>query len=289
MLVIHQSPAAHDEIGHLLSALERLYDLQVALDVRLVVMSAACFEGLGINLEPISRSNEDPNPSCMGKALLTDLQKRKLFEDAQGDRLTNIMQAPKMVVLDGQAGTVDVSSRQTFLTALKRDSGGNEVICTPKQEAIKLGVCMTVLPRVAADRKSVYVNLQLKQTQLVGPASIIGVQFPMMPLNKGGKEEVEPKLTTMLIQQPQVHTLTIDNTTVIPEGQTLLLASIRTLTTEERNESTVPILNKIPFLNRFVRNLGYGREPTSLLIMLTPRIIVENKQIPSDRQNRNGP
>ena len=37
----------------------------------------------------------------------------------------------------------------------------------------------------------------------------------------------------------------------------------------------VPILNKIPYISRLFKNTGVGRETESLMLMVTPRIIIQ--------------
>ena len=36
----------------------------------------------------------------------------------------------------------------------------------------------------------------------------------------------------------------------------------------------MPVLSKIPWLNRLFRNVGIGRTTSSLMLMVTPRIII---------------
>jgi general secretion pathway protein D len=47
---------------------------------------------------------------------------------------------------------------------------------------------------------------------------------------------------------------------------------------EGRTEFGPPILSKIPYLNRLFTNVGYGREARSLMIMITPRIIIPEEE-----------
>jgi type II secretory pathway component GspD/PulD (secretin) len=306
-LVIHQSIDAHEQVTDLLAALERLMDLQVVLEIRLLTISEACFERMGIDFEPVGDSKECektrqlskvvsetvttsdglktvvprgctevmPAPIQIGKAFLTDSQVRKLLEAAQGDRHTRIMQAPKLTMLNGQSGTIKVCETKVFLTDLDFDFTGDKVTCIPKQQASDFGTCFTVMPTVSADRKSVLVKLTFKETELVGPVPVIPVQIPTKR-GKSGKEKTSSEAVTMFLQQPQVTTLAIDNTTVIPEGQTLLLGSVKLLT-EGRNELGPPILSKIPYLNRVFKSVGYGRETVSLVILVTPRIVVQEE------------
>jgi type II secretory pathway component GspD/PulD (secretin) len=47
---------------------------------------------------------------------------------------------------------------------------------------------------------------------------------------------------------------------------------------EARNEYGPPVLSKIPYLSRLFRNTGYGRDAQSLMIMVTPRIIINDEE-----------
>ena len=42
--------------------------------------------------------------------------------------------------------------------------------------------------------------------------------------------------------------------------------------------SGVPILNKIPYVSRLFKNTGVGRETESLMLMVTPRIIIQEEE-----------
>ncbi len=39
-----------------------------------------------------------------------------------------------------------------------------------------------------------------------------------------------------------------------------------------------PVLSKIPYLDRLFRNVGWGRDATRLMIMVTPRIIINEEE-----------
>ena len=50
-----------------------------------------------------------------------------------------------------------------------------------------------------------------------------------------------------------------------------LLGGIKRLR-EGRNEFGVPLLSKVPYIDRLFRNVGIGRETDSLMMMVTPRM-----------------
>ena len=66
-------------------------------------------------------------------------------------------------------------------------------------------------------------------------------------------------------------------TVVVPDGGMVLMGGLKQLS-EERSEYGPPILSKIPYVNRLFKNVGYGRSTDSLLIMVTPRIIIQEEE-----------
>jgi type II secretory pathway component GspD/PulD (secretin) len=86
-----------------------------------------------------------------------------------------------------------------------------------------------------------------------------------------------PQPFTQFIQQPTFSNLFINTTVSVPDGGTVLLGGLKTLS-EGRNEFGPPVLSKIPYVNRLFKNVGYGREAQSLMMMVTPRIIVNRDE-----------
>ena len=75
------------------------------------------------------------------------------------------------------------------------------------------------------------------------------------------------------VQQPIIATTSVLTTVSVPDGGTVLLGGVKRLS-ESRNMAGVPILNKIPYLSRLFKNTGVGRETSSLMLMVTPRIVI---------------
>jgi general secretion pathway protein D len=79
------------------------------------------------------------------------------------------------------------------------------------------------------------------------------------------------------VQLPTFSFVTVTTTVSVPDGGTVLLGGIKRLS-EGRNEFGVPILDKIPYLDRLFKNVGIGRETQSLMMMVTPRIIIQEEE-----------
>lgn len=82
---------------------------------------------------------------------------------------------------------------------------------------------------------------------------------------------------SITVQQPVVEQVRVLTTVSVPDGGTILLGGIKRLK-EGRNMSGVPILNKIPYVSRLFKNTGVGRETESLMLMITPRIIIQEEE-----------
>jgi len=83
--------------------------------------------------------------------------------------------------------------------------------------------------------------------------------------------------TQVTIQRPIFEIVSVATTVSVPDGGTVLLGGIKRLR-EGRNMAGVPILNKIPYISRLFKNTGVGRETQSLMLMVTPRIIIQEEE-----------
>src|SRR5690606_34283643 len=72
-------------------------------------------------------------------------------------------------------------------------------------------------------------------------------------------------------------TVTVSTVVSVPDGGTVLLGGVKRLR-EGRNMAGVPILNKIPYISRLFKNTGVGRETDSLMLLVTPRIIINEEE-----------
>lgn len=213
----------------------------------------------------------------LGLAFLSDVQVQMFLEAAQGDRRTNVMQAPKLTMFNGQSASLRVQDQQFFLTSITVTTVNGQLVFTPNNQPFPLGVFMNMQPVVSGDRRFVRLNIQQTMTNL---ASATVPLFPITtivtPVFDGGAQG-QPVPFTQYIQQPTFTTISVQTTVVVPDGGTVLLGGLKTLS-EGRNEFGPPIISKIPYINRLFRNVGYGRDVSSLMMMVTPRIIINREE-----------
>jgi type II secretory pathway component GspD/PulD (secretin) len=288
-LVINQTPDVQEQVAELLAALRRLQDIEVAVEVRFIATSEP-FERIGIDFngkgpggQPVAVHDQPAAAPQAGDApghvrFLDDAQLKQFMEFVQGDARTNVMQAPKLTVLNGQAATINITDRRYFVTGVNPVQIGDQVAVTPKNEAMPLGLRMSVQPVVSADRRSVYLNLKINQTELAsGVVPLFPVAVPVKPVDGDKEGAGKPVVMTQFIQQPTVNTIAVDQTLTIPDGGTALLSGW-TKVTEGRTEFGPPVLSKVPYVNRLFRNQGCGRETQQVCVLVTPRLIVHSEE-----------
>jgi type II secretory pathway component GspD/PulD (secretin)/tetratricopeptide (TPR) repeat protein len=246
------------------------YDLNVPI-------SSSSF---GMSIPPFGNYPNAPGLDgglSLGLAFLSDIQVQMFLDAAQGDSRSNVMQAPKLTMFNGQSASLKVQDQQFFLTGITVTSVNGQLVFSPQNNPFPLGVTMNLQPVVSGDRRFVRLNIQQMMTNL---ASATVPLFPITtiitPIFDTGAQG-QPVPFTQYIQQPTFTTINVSTTVVVPDGGTVLLGGMKTLN-EGRNEFGPPILSKIPYIDRLFRNVGYGRDVQSLMMMVTPRIIINREE-----------
>jgi hypothetical protein len=348
-LVVNQVADVIQEVADLLEALRRLQDLAVAVEIRIVSLSEAWYERIGVdfamNIKTHNRTLEpaltqvDPNTGltgvfaplpfindrdwqgatigltpagvptgdlgvpirpntfnraipafggfpntpgdnggiAFGLAFLNDIQVSLFMEAAQGDRRINVMQAPKLTLFNGQTATLSVNDIEFFVANVSIINVNGQVVFIPQNSPFPIGVSITVQAVVSADRRFVRLNLPVNLTATQSTTvPLFPVTTFITPVFEGGSQGI-PIPFTQFLQQPGFTSVNISTTVVCPDGGTVLLGGLKTAT-EGRNEFGPPFLSKIPYLNRLFKNVGIGRETRHVMVMVTPRIIINSEE-----------
>jgi general secretion pathway protein D len=246
-----------------------------------------------------------PNPASsaadFGFAILSDIEAYFLIQAAQGNTRSNILQAPKVTLFNGQNAFVSDTRQRPFVTAVIPVVGDFSAAQQPVITVLNEGTAVNVEAVVSNDRRFVRLTLvpffsqigRVEEFQFEGSRSTkskssdeksgTDVRIPgadgLVGLTNGtastGELELQSNGTT--IQLPEFLFTTVTTTVSVPDGGTVLLGGIKRLR-EGRNEFGVPILSKIPYINRLFKNVGLGRTTDSLMLMVTPRIIIQEEE-----------
>jgi type II secretory pathway component GspD/PulD (secretin) len=79
------------------------------------------------------------------------------------------------------------------------------------------------------------------------------------------------------IDIPTIDVTSINTGVTIPDKGTVLLGGQR-VSTELEVETGVPVLSKLPIINRFFTNRAQIKSERTLLILVKPTIIIQNEE-----------
>jgi type II secretory pathway component GspD/PulD (secretin) len=217
---------------------------------------------------------------AFGLAFLNDIQVYTFMELAQGDTRSNIMQAPKLTLFNGQTSTLSVQDTQFFVTSVQVLAVNGQIVFIPQNTPLPgpdTNFNITIQAVVSADRRFVRLNLPVTlSVQSGATVPLFPITTFITPVFEGGSQG-QPIPFTQFLQQPSFTTLTVQTTVVCPDGGTVLMGGLKTVR-ESRNEFGPPFLSKIPYLNRLFKNVGVGRDSRHVMIMVTPRIIINSEE-----------
>ena len=225
--------------------------------------------------------------STFGFAILSDIEAFFLIEAASGDSRTNVLQAPKVTLFNGQQATVSDQSQRPFVTSVTPVVGDFAAAQQPIILVLNEGTRLTVQAVVSPDRRFVRLTLVPFFSEI---GNVETFQFEGRRSSTTGTAAVDPTDGTTTVQNdsedfiegttvqlPQFAFTSVSTTVSVPDGGTILLGGIKRLS-EGRNERAVPMLGKIPYINRLFKNVGIGRTTQSLMMMVTPRIIIQEEE-----------
>ncbi|MFG0267742.1 MAG: type II secretion system protein GspD [Rhodopirellula sp. JB055] len=229
--------------------------------------------------------------STLGFAILSDIEAYFFLQAAQGDSRTNVMQAPKVTLFDGQIASIQDQTSRPFVTSIVPVVGDFAVAQQPVIVVLDEGTRLNVQGVVSEDKRFVRLTLiptfsqigEVNEFTFQGSSTTSNTSSRNVDTNGDGvideEDEQEEESVTQgtTVQQPTFAFTTVNTTVSVPDGGTILLGGIKRMS-EGRNERGVPFLSKIPYVSRLFRNTAVGRQSSSLMMMVTPRIIIQEEE-----------
>ncbi|TWU22013.1 Type IV pilus biogenesis and competence protein PilQ precursor [Novipirellula galeiformis] len=240
-------------------------------------------------------SAPDPGAiSTIGFAILSDIEAFFFLQAAQGDTRNNVMQAPKVTLFDGQIATISDVSQRPFVTSITPVVGDFAVAQQPVIVVLNEGTQLNVQGIVSDDKRFVRLTLVPFFSQIgnvdtftfEGRRSTSSSSKTTKDTNGDGKIDSDDEtdeddssdvVEGTTVQLPTFAFTQVSTTVSVPDGGTILLGGIKRLA-EGRSERGVPFLSKIPYVSRLFRNVSTGRDARSLMLMVTPRIIIQEEE-----------
>jgi type II secretory pathway component GspD/PulD (secretin)/tetratricopeptide (TPR) repeat protein len=220
------------------------------------------------------------NPALVtGLTYLDDIQVDLLIEATQADQRTVVLTAPRLTFFNGQRSFVAITRQTAYVSGLTAVTGDSSGAFVPIVDTLNEGFVLDVEGVISADRRYVTMTVIASLAQNAGFRESDAASFGGSA--GGGSIFGDDDFGAAggfegRIELPQI-TLSIVQTTVsVPDKGTILLGGQR-VATEVEVESGVPVLSKIPFINRFFTNRLTNKNERTLLILIRPEIIISQE------------
>lgn len=229
-------------------------------------------EGLVSGFSPFAADVLGQNPALgIAGQFLDDIQVDFLIKATQADRRSTTLTAPRLTLTNGQISNIYVATQRSFVSDLNPIVGESAVGFDPTTNVLTEGVVLAVEAVVSADRRYVTMNVDTSVSQAERPFRQLFVTAVT------GGQLVNSRDTQSFVELPSIATTRIQTTVTVPDEGTVLMGGQR-LVTELEVESGVPVLSKIPILNRFFTNRVQAKEEQTLLILVKPTVLIQTEE-----------
>lgn len=194
---------------------------------------------------------------------LDNLQVDFLIRATQANARSSIVQAPRLVLFNGQAASISVGRSRTYVSSLEPQLAEGAVGFRPETASADSGVSMWVEGTISADRR--YVTLTLDVRQRDEPS------FERFEIQRASGNS--PGAFILL---PDYAFAVLTTTVSVPDGGTVLLGGLKQVG-EVEVDAGVPILSKIPILKRAFTNQTQVKDTRTLLILVKTKIIIQQE------------
>ena len=213
------------------------------------------------------------NPAlAVGLSFVDDIQVDLLIEATQADQRNSVLTAPRLTLFNGQRSWISVAEGITYISDLVPVTGDASGAFDPITNVVYSGFVLDIEGVISADRRYVTMTVSFNLNQ--------NVEFEDIPVTGaaggGGLGGGRAANFFGVIQLPRLQGTQIRTTVSVPDKGTILLGGQRTVT-EVEIEAGVPVLSKIPIVNRFFTNRLTSKEEMTMLLLIRPEIIIQRE------------
>ncbi len=204
------------------------------------------------------------------------------------DTHSEIVQAPKLIVLDHQEGTIFVGETVRYAQARSEQgqAGGLQLVVEEAPRSpVQTGFQLLIIPHVVPGTDKIIMDVIPQSDSLsgTGNSTLAPPGFDVFTVGSGSGQGS--------IALPRVASSTIATKVLLRSSQTAVLGGLSTDNTTDTH-TRIPVLGDIPVLGFLFGSKSQNKSRTNLIVFVTPQIIrspeeVESnlKKILSDRSN----
>jgi type IV pilus assembly protein PilQ len=188
----------------------------------------------------------------------------------QRDTKSEVIQAPKIITLDGHEATIFVGETVRYAEA-KTEQGQAGGLSLSVEEAqnspVEVGFQLLVRPNVVPGTRKMQMEVIPKETSLSGTStasSLAPAGFDVFTIGAGGLEGS--------IALPRTRSSTLITNMTLESGQTAVIGGLTT-DLDTKIKSQVPLIGSVPIIGELFRHRSHTRERRSLVIFITPTLV----------------
>jgi type IV pilus assembly protein PilQ len=187
----------------------------------------------------------------------------------QRDTETEIIQAPKIITLDGNEATIFVGETVRYAEA-KSEQGQAGGLQLTVQEAsgspVEIGFQLLIRPNVIPGTRKIAMEIIPKETSLSGTGSsaLAPAGFDVFTVGSAGAEGT--------IALPRTRSSTMITQMLLESGQTAVIGGLTT-DSDAETVSRVPYISRIPILGELFKYRSQQRDRRNLVVFITPSLV----------------
>jgi general secretion pathway protein D len=193
----------------------------------------------------------------------------------QRDTNTNVIQAPKIIALDGAEATIFVGETIRYAEA-KSEQGQAGGLQLSLQEAssspVDVGFQLMIVPHVIPGTNSLTLDVIPKETSLsgTGTSALAPEGFDVFTIGAAGLEGS--------IALPRTRSSTIVTSMLLESGQSAVIGGLTT-ESETETKSRVPFVSRIPVVGELFKYRTHDDSTRNLIVFITPSVVHSSAEV----------
>lgn len=198
----------------------------------------------------------------------------------QRDSKTEVVQAPKIIALDGREATIFVGETIRYAQARSEQgqAGGLQLVVEEAPDSpVSTGFQLLVIPHIVPGTDKIIMDIIPKSESLsgTGTSTLAPAGFDVFRVGSGTGEGS--------IALPRVASSTIATKVLLRTGQTAVLGGLVT-DTDSVTETKLPLLGDIPVLGWLFKNKAATKSKNTLIVFVTPSVIRSPEDVDANVQ-----
>lgn len=213
-----------------------------------------------LSFSEISKFPSDPMSGLTYYMTFFDLNLDMVLRLVSTDSRTKILQSPVILTTDNKDATIDVSTERYFYKGKKYVGGGDNPFYEDDVETKKVGVSLTVTPRINA-KKFVVMEIAQQIDNVSGVQTINDTDWPIITSRK------------------------LEADIAVGSGDTIVLGGL-VVNQTVNTESKVPLLGDIPLLGRLFKSQRDENARNEVIVFITPYVLNTPEEMEDDARRR---